>query len=450
MSNQRDELKESVWGAIDRRADEIIEFGRDIFAHPELGYKEHRTAGKVAEKFAALGLDYRSGLGITGLKARVAGQLANRASRNERPPSVAVIGELDSVLCPGHPYADPLTGAAHSCLHNGQLAMMLGVAMGLVDSGAARHLGGDVVFVAVPAEEYVEIEYRSRLRREGKISFLGGKQEWIQQGEMDDIDISLMIHAIFEDRGQPSTVKMGVGGTSNGFVGKFVRYKGSEAHSGGAPHLGVNALNAAMLGLFGIHAQRETLRDDDTVRIHPIMTKGGDLVNIVPADVRLEMYVRAKTMESIIDAAAKVDRALKAGALAVGAQVDIATLPGYLPRVPAPALDELCRANAAAVVGVDLVGTRGHITASGDLGDVSHLMPATTLSVAGVKGQGHSENVEVQDEHLSYVASAKVIAGTVIDLLWGDRAEVARQVIASYRPIYDKEGYLRMWQELLA
>ncbi len=437
-------LKEQVWQAIDRRADEIIAFGRDIFAHPELGYKETRTAAKVEEKFAALGLNYQKGLALTGLKARIKGKKAAVGGG----PSVCVLGELDSVLCPGHPHADPQTGAAHSCVHNGQLAMMLGVGMGLVDAGAAEYFGGDAVLIAVPAEEYVEIEYRSKLRKEGKIAFLGGKQEWILRGLMDDIDISLMIHAMFDEGGKPPKVKMGYGGTTNGFIGKFVRYQGKEAHSGGAPHAGVNALNAAMLGLMGIHAQRETLKDDDTVRIHPIMTKGGDLVNIVPADVRLEMYVRGKSMEAIIDAAGKVDRALKAGAMAVGAEVEVETLPGYLPKLDEPKLDALLRTNAEALVGPAAVGPRGHTTASGDLGDISHLMPVATLSVAGVRGEGHSENVRIEDEVLQYVTSAKAMAGVVIDLLWDDAA-VAKEIVAGYRPLYTKQTYLRMWEELL-
>jgi amidohydrolase len=434
-------VKEQVWRAIDARAEEIIAFARDIFAHPELGYKETRTAAKVAEKFAALGLDFEQGLALTGLKARLKGNAPGG-------PTVAVMGELDSVLCPGHPQADPLTGAAHSCIHNGQLAMMLGVGMGLVDAGAGAHLGGDVMLMAVPAEEYVEIEYRSNLRRDGKISFLGGKQEWVLQGEMDDIDITLMIHAMFEDGGRPPAVKLGYGGTTNGFVGKFVRYRGKEAHSGGAPHAGINALNAAMLGLFGIHAQRETFRDDDTIRVHPIMTKGGDLVNIVPADVRLELYVRGKRMDAIIDAAHKVDRALRAGAMAVGAEVEIETLPGYLPKLDTPALDDLLRGNAEQLVGKHNVGPREHTTASGDLGDIAHLMPVATLSVAGIRGQAHSENTEVADEYLSYVTSAKAVAATVIDLLWQD-GSTAKEIVAAHKPVYTKQTYLEMWRELL-
>ena len=77
---------------------------------------------------------------------------------------------------------------------------------------------------------------------------------------------------------------------SNGFVGKLIRYIGKEAHAGGAPHLGINALNAANIGLAALAAQRETFQDKDHIRVHPIMNKGGDLVNVVPADV--DVYKR--------------------------------------------------------------------------------------------------------------------------------------------------------------
>ncbi len=54
---------------------------------------------------------------------------------------------------------------------------MIGSAIGLVDSEAMKYLSGKVTFLGVPAEEYVEVEYRQKLRKEGKIQFLGGKQE---------------------------------------------------------------------------------------------------------------------------------------------------------------------------------------------------------------------------------------------------------------------------------
>jgi metal-dependent amidase/aminoacylase/carboxypeptidase family protein len=97
-----------------------------------------------------------------------------------------------------------------------------------------------------------------------------------------------------------------------------VRYIGRASHAGGAPHLGVNALYAAQIGMTAINAIRETFRDDDSIRVHPIITHGGSQVNVIPADVRIETYVRGKTVEAILDANVRVDRALKAGALALG------------------------------------------------------------------------------------------------------------------------------------
>ena len=102
----REQLKQGVVAAIDRRGQELIAFGEDIFAHPELGYKEHRTAARLEAKVRTMGIPYQTGIGITGLKGRLAGR--------EHRVSFGIMGELDSVLCPEHPQADPKTGAAHS------------------------------------------------------------------------------------------------------------------------------------------------------------------------------------------------------------------------------------------------------------------------------------------------------------------------------------------------
>ncbi len=430
-------LKQRVLEAIERRSAEIISIGDDIFAHPELGYKEFRTAEIVQSNFEKLGIKYRSGIGITGVKGWLKGGQSNA--------KLAIMGELDSVLCPEHPHADPVTGAAHSCGHHGMIAALIGVAMGLVDAGVMPYLGGDIALIAVPAEEYVEIEYRARLRREGKIQFLGGKQEFIALGEMDDIDLAMMVHMGAEQDGK----KVVYGGSSNGFVGKFIRYKGKEAHAGGAPHDGVNALNAAMLGLMGIHANRETLKDDDTIRIHPIVNKGGDLVNIIPADVRMETYVRGKRMEAVLDASRKVNRALRAGAMAVGAEVEIEEIPGYMPQLSEKRMTELFRANAVREVGEDAVKEGGHGTGSTDMGDITQIMPGIQPSVAGAGGVFHSKSFTMVDPYLAYVVQAKLLATTAIDLLAGGAAE-AREIAKSYKPNFTKESYLKMWAQFFS
>ncbi len=429
-------MKKKVCEEIEKRKDEIIEIGNDIFAHPELGYKEFRTSEIVGKTFRKMGLTYREGLAITGKKARIQGK--------EHRLNVCIMGELDSVLCPDHPHADPETGAAHSCGHNGQIASMLGAGFGLVFSGVMSELHGDVTLMAVPSEEYVEIEYRDSLRRQGKIKFLGGKQEMIAIGAMDDIDISILTHlSAFDD----PTKKARIGGTNNGFIGKNIFFKGKEAHAGGAPEKGVNALKAAMLSLTAIDMQRETFKESDTIRIHPIITKGGDLVNIVPADVRVETYVRGKNVPAILEACKKVDRCLRAGALAFGAEVDIRTLPGYLPNTNHPDLVEMHRRNLVSLVGEDAVSvSEGHSTGSTDMGDISAIMPAIHPYGGGVIGQAHTKDYEVVDPYVAYVVPAKAMAMTAIDLLANGAAEGLR-VKREYKPLFTKETYLKMWDE---
>jgi hypothetical protein len=67
-----------------------------------------------------------------------------------------------------------------------------------------------------------------------------------------------------------------------------------------APDRGVNALKGAALAIIAIDAQRETFRDADAIRVHPILTKGGAVVNAVPATAELEMYVRGRSTSSTL------------------------------------------------------------------------------------------------------------------------------------------------------
>ena len=283
----KDLLKAKVCAAIDDSAAEIEALANSIADEPELGFKEVKTSAKVVDFFRNLGLEPQTGFAINGVKARAKGCKPG--------PTAAVIGELDAVGCPDSCKADPMTGAAHACGHNQQIAAMAGAACGIMKSGVMEQLAGDAVFFAVPAEEYIEIAYRKKIREQGKLHFLSGKGQLIYEGAFDDIDMAMQMHA---DKNMPEPT-VSVGESSNGFLGKTVRYVGKTAHAADAPDEGINALNAAMLGLMGINALRETFREDDVVRVHPIITKGGDFVNSVPADVRMELYVRAKTMAAI-------------------------------------------------------------------------------------------------------------------------------------------------------
>jgi amidohydrolase len=430
MMPDREAVRQSVCETIDRNADRIIALGEAIRRQPELGFKEFRTAKVVEDTLRQIGLQPKSGLAITGVRAAARGA--------KEGPTFALLGELDALIVAGHPMADPETGAAHACGHNAQIAAMLGAAIGLIGARALEHLAGQVIFFAVPAEEYGDVEWRVEQAQAGRLEFLGGKPELVRLGHFDDIDLAMMIHAT----SQPELGKASVAASNNGCVVKTVRYVGRASHAGGAPQLGVNALYAATIGLSAINAVRETFRDEDSIRVHPIITHGGSQVNVIPGDVRLETYVRGKTVEAILEANAKVDRALKAGALALGARVEIQTLPGYLPLFNHEGLARAFTANARALLGVEHVTESGHRSGSTDMGDISHLIPSLHPYMGGATGRGHGADYAIADPGLAYVESAKQLALMAIDLLWGD-AETARDIIRSWKPRMSKKQYLQ-------
>ena len=174
-------LKAKVLAEIDRRADEIIAYAEAIWKYPELGFKEFKTAELTEKKYEEMGWKYENEIAITGSKA----YLKNDGSK----PSVGIIGELDALHIPVHPEAHTASGNVHACGHHSQMAAMLGAGYGL--DVVKEFLQGEVVMVAVPAEEYIEIDYRNRLRQEGKLEFFGGKQEFIRVGAVSYTHLTL-------------------------------------------------------------------------------------------------------------------------------------------------------------------------------------------------------------------------------------------------------------------
>ena len=431
----KEDLKRRAAEIIDAKADDLVTIAKTILKNPEPGFRELKTAKLVAEQFGALGMQPRSGLAITGVRADASGTAPG--------PTMAVLGELDSLIVGEHPHADPVTNAAHACGHHCQIAMMLGAASALTNSDILDSLAGRIAFMAVPAEEYIEIEFRDGLRQAGKIEFLGGKPEMVRLGEFDDVHLAMMLHTT----SNPAEQQMCISNTNNGSVAKRIQFLGRAAHAGGAPHLGINALNAAMMAMTAINFNRETFRDEDSIRVHPIITKGGEAVSAVPADVRMETFVRGRNLEALMDANAKVDRALRAGAMAVGADVKIQTIPGYMPLQQHKGMAEIFRANAADLVGEENVSYVNHRGGSTDMGDISHLMPVIHPYVGGAVGLGHGATYVIEDYSLAVIKGAKALAYTVIDML-GDNASQGNSIVGGQRPDMTIPEYLKFMRNL--
>ncbi|HEY9055234.1 MAG TPA: M20/M25/M40 family metallo-hydrolase, partial [Rectinemataceae bacterium] len=298
-----------------QRALEALEAGKAglfslaerLAANAELGFFEYETLGILVKELAGTGARISTGYARTGVMA----ELGRGA---EGDPSIVLLADMDAL-----PTLGAQGGVCHSCGHHAQMAVMLGAFRALAEAGAAGLEGMRVIFAASPAEEYVDLGRRRALKEEGQIVYLSGKQEMIRAGIMPEASLVLKYHSMADSPERQATVN----GTLNGFMSKRAEFTGRASHAGAQPHKGVNALSAAVLALQAIDAQRSTFRDEDHIRVHPILEEGGTTINSVPARAVLETYVRGADHEAVAQAAAKVDRALRAGALAMGASLTI-------------------------------------------------------------------------------------------------------------------------------
>jgi amidohydrolase len=429
-SGQVAELKRACLAAIDAARPRIEALNDRLLRTPETGFNEHATARIVAQALGELDLVPRTGLAGTGVKARLRGRSPG--------PSVAIMGELDAMRAPGHPFADPVTGAAHTCGHHAQLASMLASVFGLREVASA--LDGDVVLFAVPAEECIELGGRLARRDRGEIEFIVGKPELIRLGEFDDIDLALLTHTA----GAADESAYDVEVTLNGGLTKLVTFEGTASHAASAPWEGVSALKAAMLAGGAIDAHRESFRDDDCARVHWVLTEPGHSLTVVPDRVRMELMVRARTVEALKRLAARVDRALAAGAVAMGCAVSIRTVSGYLPFTPDASLADVVENNAHALVHAGPVRRHGgHVGGCSDVGDLAHLIPLVQpMAASGNSAPIHGDGYWPTDVEAAVITPAKVMAATVIDLLAHGAAEARRIVHGREAP--DRDAYLAL------
>lgn len=426
-----DAVERKILSVIDAHAEELQQLANDIFCHAEQGYHEFRTAKLVSDYLKKLGLQTREGLAITGVKAKI-GQ--------KEGPNIALIGELDAVACPTHPQASP-DGFAHACGHHAQIVCMLGAALALSDPEVADALDGTATIFAVPAEEVQDSALREKVRKSHDVHCVGGKCELLRRGEFDEIDMALTTHTLMLNRDSDADLVLG-NSACNGFIGKTVYFRGKASHAAAAPHLGVNALNAATLGLTALGMIRETFQEKDCIRVHPVISKGGEAINVVPSEVVVDMMVRANHQRAIEEVSEKVDRCFRGAAMAIGCDVEIVNSQGYMPcpqRLPEQVLWD-CAALLGDEWKVEGIPEGVCNTASTDVGDLFAVMPVVNFTVGGSSGALHSQDYQVTDPVVAHILPAKMMALLAYRLL-RNGAEEARKIIQDYDAPYTVEEY---------
>ena len=418
---------QKIINAVEKYRSLILEAERYIWKNPETGYKEFKTTKYLIDKMTELGYNLVIPNDITGFYTVI--------DTGREGPELLVLAELDSVICPAHQEADAITGAVHSCGHNVQSATLLGIAAALKEDGMLDGLSGKIRLCFVPAEELLEIEYREKLKKEGKITYFGGKSEYLRRGYFDGVDLAFMVHT---SQGE----KYGVGEGSVGCIAKRIIYKGVASHAGGSPWNGKNALYAATCGLNAVNAIRETFKEQDLIRVHPIITNGGDMVNAIPENVTLESYVRGRTFDAIFDVNKRVNQAFTGAGLSLGVNVEVIDIPGYAPLNNSKGMIEVALDACDGLFGEGSFNVSTNFsTGSTDMGDLSCVMPVVHPYAPGATGKGHGSDYQIVDTEKACINNAKFQLN-MIKVLLSNNAERAKKVVSEFVPQFNsKEEY---------
>ncbi|MDQ0882260.1 M20 family metallopeptidase [Peribacillus sp. V2I11] len=276
MSIHVAEGKKSIQMAVDARDAQLRELALNIHAHPELSFHEYKAVKWLMEPLKKAGFSIEKGVANleTSFRATWEGDHGG--------PTIAILAEYDA-----------LAGLGHGCGHNIIGTSAIGAALALKD--AHPDLPGKIVVLGTPAEE------------EG-----GGKILMVEDGIFDHVDVAMMCHP----QKQSMVLRGGLACVDASF-----RFYGKASHASSAPEKGISALDAVINTFVAINSLRQFFKDD--VRIHGIITKGGDATNVVPAYCEAEFLLRASTVEELNVVREKVYAAARHATKALGARIEI-------------------------------------------------------------------------------------------------------------------------------
>ena len=414
----------AVRNIIEKYSQEITSVGEHIWKNPEPGYREVKTSEYLAKNFEELGLTVRKGLAVTGFRADL---------DTGRPgPVLAILGELDSLILPNHSECDKQTGAVHACGHNASCANLYGTAVALIKSGVLDSMCGKIAFIATPAEEGIEMDYRKSLIAQGKIGSIAGKSQMIREGVFDDVDLSYM-HHLNPNFGYND---------HNGSVNKKITFHGKSCHAARPQH-GVNALNASTLALNAIAMLRESYSCDPNIRIHGIITNGGDTVNIIPDEITMEYMLRAPSLETILRLNERFDNAVMYAAKAAECEATVETLNGYMPLLDNHDLGTLIGNTAEELFpGIKYDYNEVFFASCTDMGDVATILPAVHGYTPGCGGTAHGSDYYISNPQAAYVDSSLLSAAVAVKLLYGD-ATPAKKIAEQKKDLLPIPEYIK-------
>jgi amidohydrolase len=406
----------------------IKAFSEDIYHHPELGYKETRTKQQILAYLKRVNPAIQiEEFSLTGLKTSFGSK--------EKDLHIAFIAELDAVYAPTHMYADKHTGAAHNCGHYTQVAIALALYQYLFSTKAHKELDFRLSFVFVPAEEYLDLAYRDKLIEEGKISHHGGKPEAMKLGVFDDIDLSICVHAI---GGEFSKRTVEINCDLAGFLYKKYAFQGKATHAGFDPFSAKNAYHMSTLFNTAIGLGRQQLKESEHVRINPIIMQSDMSTNVIPNHIVVGTDLRTKSVTYLKEAAKKLDDAAKGSAIALQGNVTIDTQMGYLPfkqdRYLSTFAEEAFHENHE----IEELFNDNFISAAGDIGDLSFMMPCIQIGYSGFTGTIHGDDFIDIDPAFIYEIFPRFLAQTLNKMSGSiDKSKLYKRSYKDYKKLIE-------------
>lgn len=408
--------------------DQIILIAEQLFNNPELGYKEFTTKS-IIETFL---LEHNPDVCIetfstTGLKVRMS---------NNHDLNICILAELDAVYAPNHWLSDSQTGAAHNCGHHSQVAIALWLYAHFTKTKEYEQLNYDITFVFVPSEEYLDIDYRQQLIKDGTITYFGGKPEAMKLGIFDDIDATICIHAMggkFEKRSIEINCDLA------GFMYKRYQFKGYATHAGFDPFSATNAYNMSSLFNNAIGFLRQQFQDLEYVRVNPVILESDMSVNIIPDSVTVGTDIRTKTPSYMLEVAKRIDQAATSSASALGGSVEIETQMGYLPFAQNRYLSSFVFGALTRSPLIEDIVQDNMISAAGDVGDLSIMMPVTQIGYSGFKGTIHGVDFDHDDLQMIYSIFPRFLVEYLKELSDGiDKTKLYKKTYQDYLNIVNQ------------
>jgi len=358
-------------------AGRLIALSEQLHANPETAWEEHRSSRWVAEALEEAG--------FTVTPAYLGLETAFLATYGSGPFRLGLCAEYDA-----------LPGLGHACGHNLISAITVGAARALAPLADA--VGLTIEVYGTPAEEGG-----------------GGKIELLDRGAFAGLDLAMMAHPAPVDvaEAEPFAVSH-----------SHISYRGKAAHAAAYPEHGVNAADAFTLAQVAIGLLRQQL--PSTVRVHGIVTNGGEAPNAIPARTDGRWYVRAESLAQLAETEEKVWRCFEAGAVATGASLEI--VPESRPyaefRTFEPALQAYIR-NAHQLGRTFDPGTpaRRMNRASTDMGNVSQVVPSIHpyVGIGSLPALNHQPEFAAHcvgpDAEKALLDAATALAWTALDVV---------------------------------